>query len=250
MSLAVKARAEQGVDFEASLADLARKSERRAWRISFVCIGIAVTAVAACALMLPLKETRPFLVMADAYSGTATVARLDSMPRALSGSEALVRANVASFLRARESFDWNMIGDQDWNTVFSMAGSDVAAEYRALHAPTNESAPARLYGKHKAVRIKILSIQPISARGKGIADGATVRFQRYVYDKSTGVERFLDGKIATMEYGYKANLEMSDVMRLLNPLGFQISAYRVDNDHTRRPPTTEAAGQTEPAQGG
>ncbi|WP_432591915.1 virB8 family protein [Stenotrophomonas maltophilia] len=239
MSAAVDVVIKQGIDYEVALADIARRSERRAWRIAVGALVVAAGAVTACFVMLPLKSTLPFLVMADPYSGNATVARLESQRRTLSGNEALIRANVANFLRARESFDWNMIGDQDWNTVFSMAHADVSSEYRALHASSNEQAPARLYGKSRAVRIRILSIQPISARGKGIASGANVRFQRFVFDKSSGTERFLDGKVATMEYQYKSNLEMSDQMRLLNPLGFQVTAYRVDNDHSRTPPSVD-----------
>lgn len=244
MSQAVEALSKKGVDYEASLADLARRSERRAWWITAASLFVAGAAATACFVMLPLKETRPFLVMADAYSGTATVARIDSIQRSLSANEALIRANVASFLRARESFDWTLIGAQDWNTVFSMASAEVGSEYRALHAVSNEGAPARIYGKSRSIRIRTLSIQPINARGKGLADGATVRFQRYVYDKNASGERFLDGKVATMAYHYQDNLEMNDDMRLLNPLGFQVTAYRVDNDHTRTPPSSEAGADT------
>jgi hypothetical protein len=61
--------------------------------------------------------------------------------------------------------------------------------------------------------------------------------QRSLFDKSSGASRYLDSKIATLEFKYKPNLAMSEEDRLLNPLGFRVSAYRVDNDYSAAPST-------------
>src|SRR3546814_16148501 len=66
----------RAVNFEVTIADLARRSERRAWWVAFGAILMALILAGGYFLMLPLKEKVPYLVMADAYTGTSTVARL------------------------------------------------------------------------------------------------------------------------------------------------------------------------------
>lgn len=50
--------------------------------------------------------------------------------------------------------------------------------------------------------MRILSIVLIGATTKAPPKGATVRFQRSLFDKQTGATRPLDSKIATLEFTY------------------------------------------------
>ncbi|PZQ22733.1 MAG: conjugative transfer protein, partial [Stenotrophomonas acidaminiphila] len=65
----------QGVSFELTLAERARKSERRAWLVAWSAIVMSLILAGGYFLFLPLKEKVPYLVMADPYTGTASVAR-------------------------------------------------------------------------------------------------------------------------------------------------------------------------------
>lgn len=228
---------ERSVNYEITVADLARRSERRAWMVAFGAILMSLILAGGYFYMLPLKEKVPYLIMADAYTGNATVARLrgDFNNNSITAAEAVNRANIANFIRARESYDWNLIGQRDWGTVFTMAEPQVASTYRALYSTRNPNGPLQVYGKKQAIRVKILSLQMFGADAKKGPSGATVRFQRSLFDKSSGAGRFLDSKIATLEFSYKPNLAMSEEDRLLNPLGFRVSAYRVDNDYSAAP---------------
>jgi len=88
-----------------------------------------------------------------------------------------------------------------------------------------------------------LSITPITgAQGQ---TGATVRFQRTLLEKSSGRTQPMDSRIATIEFVYKANLAIEEADRIRNPLGFQITQYRVDTDFSSTPPSSmdEAADQ-------
>jgi type IV secretion system protein VirB8 len=238
----------KSVNFEITVADLARRSERRAWWVAFSAIVMALILAGGYFYMLPLKEKVPYIVMADAYTGTSTVARLteDFTNRHISTSEALNRSNVAHFVLARESFDVAMMNLHDWATVLTMSGPGVAAEYTALHSPNNPTSPFKTYGREHAVRVKILSIVLIGGGPNIPPSGATVRFQRSLYDKQTGVSRPIDGKIATLEFTYKANLKMDDQYRIENPLGFQVTSYHVDSDYAASAPD-ETQGTPLPA---
>jgi type IV secretion system protein VirB8 len=84
--------------------------------------------------------------------------------------------------------------------------------------------------------VKLLSIV-LNGGAPGMAPkGATVRFQRELYDKQSGATRPLDNKIATLSFTYKTNLDMDDQSRIENPLGFWVTDYRVDDDYSSAPP--------------
>ena len=228
---------ERAVNYEITVADLARRSERRAWLVASGAMLMSLVLAGGYFYVLPLKEKVPYLIMADAYTGNATVARLrgDFNNNSITASEAVNRANIANFIRARESYDWTLIGARDWGTVFTMAEPQVSSSYRELYSSRNPSGPLQVYGKKYAIRVKILSLQLFGGDPKKGPSGATVRFQRSLFEKAAGTSRFLDSKIATLEFSYKPNLAMSEEDRLLNPLGFRVSAYRVDNDYSATP---------------
>ena len=118
----------------------------------------------------------------------------------------------------------------------TMASPGVKAEYTKLYSSMNEDSLYKQYGKDRAIRIKLLSIVLLGG-GPGITPrGATVRFQRSLFNKTTGATQPMDSKIATIEFTYKPNLDMDDQSRIENPLGFWVTSYRVDNDYAAAPP--------------
>lgn len=228
----------RAVNFEVSIADMARRSERRAWMVAVSAVVMSLILAGGYFYMLPLKQKVPYLVMADAYTGTATVARLreDFNNQFVTTSEAVNRSNVAHFVIARESYDIALMNLRDWTTVYTMSSLAVASGYTALHSKTNPDSPFRTLGNGRAIRIKILSIVLIGGTSDSPPKGATVRFQRTLYDKTSGATKPLDSKIGTLEFSYKPNLKMEEKYRIENPLGFQVTSYRVDNDYAAAPP--------------
>ncbi|MBC7988099.1 MAG: type IV secretion system protein [Luteimonas sp.] len=228
----------KSVNFEVTIADIARRSERRAWLVAFNAILMSLILAGGYFYFLPLKEKVPFLVMADAYTGTSTVARLrdDFSNPSITTSEALYRSNIAHFILARESYDVAMLKLRDWRTVYTMSEPEVAVDYTRLHSIENPASPNKVYGRDRTIRVRILSITPIVGGKSATPLGATVRFQRSVYYKETGASEPLDSKIATLEFTYKSNLEMDEEDRIENPLGFRVTSYRVENDYAASPP--------------
>ncbi len=230
----------QSINFEVTVADLARRSEKRAWFVAFAAILMSMMLAGGYYYMLPLKEKVPYLVMADAYTGTSTVAKLreDFNVNTIETSKALNISNASHFVMARESFDYSEIGNIDWGTVFVMSNSDVSSGYAALHSASNTAdRPLKLYGEKASVRIKILStdISP-GAKIDGAKKTAVIRFQRSLYNKQSGVTRPMDSRIATLEFVYKNNLQMTEQQRIINPLGFQVTSYRAVTDYAASPP--------------
>lgn len=231
--------AAKSVNFEISIADVARRSEKRAWAVAFVCIVMSLILAGGYFYMLPLKKIEPYMVMADPYTGNASVAKLegDYVFKSLTTQEAVQKSNVAHYIIARESFDYVSTSSRDWNLVHLMSSAKIGMGYTAVHDSNNPEAPFNIYGRDRSVRINILST---TLRTRGTAEApiyeATVRFQRTLYDKRTGLTRLLDNKTAMMEFVYNNNLVMDDKQRQDNPLGFQVTSYRVDSDATEAPP--------------
>lgn len=230
----------RSVNFELTIADLAKRSERRAWWVAIAALVVALILLGGYFYMLPLKEKVPYVVMADAYTGTSSIAHLteDFTNRQITTSEAINKSNVAHYVMARESYDSSTTTYQNgWITSIVMSSPQVATAYKnQILSTTNLDRPSALYGKDQAVRINILSI---SLHGEGIGQtpkGATVRFQRSRYDKTSGSTLPLDNKIATLEFRYAPDLRMDDQYRVENPLGFQVTDYRVDNDYVSSAP--------------
>jgi type IV secretion system protein VirB8 len=250
----VENTAAKGINFEVTIADIARRSEKRAWTVATVAVAIVLIMLGGFIYILPLKKEVPYLILADAYTGQATVATLRgdfTSKNSITASEAVNRANIAQYITARESFDVAMMTLRDWELVHVMSSPDVRAGYSATHARTNPESPFKLYGKDKAVRVKILSMQ-LDRRGQGenARTSATVRFQRVLYDKRSGDTKPLDSKIARMEFTYKPNLEMNEKQRYNNPLGFQVVEYTVDNDYAASPPVENPVAAGPQAQAG
>lgn len=234
------------INFEISIADLAKRSERRAWWTAVSALVMSLILAGGYFYILPLKEKVPYLIMADAYTGTSTLTRLteDVTEQRLSANEAINRSNIAHFILARESYDAALTALRDWSTVLTMSSSGVATEYTNLYTSRNPKSPVTLYGRDTAIRVKILSIVLIGGSNGSAPKGATVRFQRILYSKVNGSTRTLDNKLATLDFVYKPNLRMDDQHRVENPLGFQVTSYRVDNDYASTVPDEAPAPST------
>lgn len=238
----------KSMNFELTMADMARRSERRAWWIASCAVALSMSLAGGYYYVLPLKQKVPYLVMADAYTGTATVARLDGDfgMRGLTTREAVNRSNVAHFVLARESYDLALVNLRDWQTVQTMASPGVKAPYVLQFSNNDPNSLIKQYGKDQAIRVKLLSIQLIGDDAGKTPRGATVRFQRSLYNKQSGATRPLDNKIVTMAFTYRENLAMDDQSRMENPLGFWVTSYRVDDDYGDAAPTEVIAPVTAP----
>ena len=223
----------KSVDFETTVVTMVKRSERRAWIVAMCSMGVTVCLVAGIAYMLPLKEKIPYLVTVDLKRSTSTVSPLRDNVAAtgIYASEALNRSQVARFVQSREGYDYDTIKEHDWEYVASMSNNQVKGLFVKQFDGTKNS-PEKRWGRDKAIRVKINSIvfngldEEIGAR----PTGATVRFEKWVFDKTNGQSTYLSSHVATLRYEYKTNLKMSDELRLRNPLGFQVTAYKVDDE--------------------
>lgn len=223
----------KSIDFESNIVSQVKRSERRAWVVTFCSLAVTVCLVASIAYMLPLKEKVPYLVTVDLKRSTSTVSHLrdDVAYTGIYASEALNRSFVARYVQAREGYDWDTINQHDWELVASMSNEVLRTQF-VKQFDGSATSPEKRWGREVAIRVNVNSIvfHGLDEEKRKPPTGATVRFEKWKFDKATGRSEYMSSHVGTMNYEYKTNLKMSDQLRLRNPLGFQVTAFRVDDE--------------------
>lgn len=202
--------------------------DKRAAKAGFVVGGagllIAVLAVAAILVMLPLKETTVELVTVDNHTGrTQHITRASKT--SITAEEAYQKAMAANYVKIRERYVYPSLQD-DYETVQMYNIPEVNNDYLALYAGKN--APDKVYNNGaNTVKIDILSSQ--------ITDGtapdkvATIRYKktiRRLVDNQTRYE-YWDARFT---FHSDPNKEMSDEEREVNYFGFTVTSWQTDRE--------------------
>jgi len=107
----------------------------------------------------------------------------------------------------------------DYNKVMKMSSPAIAEEYYQSFNPViNEDSPLNIYGESGTVE---LDIRNISFIDKGTV---TIPIRRIVKTPGEIIEKY---DVVTMDFKY-LNKPDTDDDRLINPLGFQVTSYRKD----------------------
>ncbi len=205
-----------------SWADERVIAERRMRRFAFAVAGVAgtVAVILAVAIMLlvPLKSVQPYVVTVDRQSGAVEVATTLAGGK-LTENEAVIQAELANYVRTRETFDATDLAT-DYRRVQLRSSGDVRRAYVALMAADNPNSPLRSLSPGDTVAIRIKSVSLI---GTG---SALVRFDA---ERSAAGGRVSDSRayVSAISFGFNNRpLRLED--RFDNPLGFVVTRYRRD----------------------
>jgi type IV secretion system protein VirB8 len=196
------------------LAELVR-SRRIAWRIAGVACAVLALALVGFLFLLPLKRVEPFVVRVDnATGGVDIVTMLTDAPAAY--GEVVNKYWLNRYVLCRESYDYQTI-QETYDTTVLLSAASVQREFRTLF--DGPQARDKVFGDRLRFVVRVLSITPAK-------DTAVVRFvrTRRTDDPSQDQEEHL---VATLGFQFVA-APMKETDRLVNPLGFQVTSYRVD----------------------
>lgn len=205
-------------NFEKSEIESIRKQSKIAWRIALVSVIVAAASVVAVAGLTPLKSVQPFVIRVDNNTGlTDTVSVLKTKQNTY--DEVIDKYWLGQYIQYRESYDWNTI-QATYDTTNLLSAPTVQNEFNQIYsAPT---AP------HKALKDNFKIIAKVRAISF-VGNMAQVRFTKQTIpltgDKSRNIPE--QKLIATIAYEY-ISTSQSEQDRLINPLGFQVTSYRVD----------------------
>jgi type IV secretion system protein VirB8 len=205
--------------WEASREAQRDKSERRAWLVAASACMVAVLAVTAVALMLPLKATVPYLVYVDKTTGNTEV--VNALNERIVGYQELNEKHWARhYVIARESYLYTLL-QHDYDSVLALSADEVGANYAKLFE--GDAAKDKRLGAGTQERINVISVVlPPDQTGK-----AVVRFEKTVKrvnaDQADPPQTF----VATMAYEFKPSMRGREKDLIMNPLGFKVTSYRV-----------------------
>lgn len=207
------------------------QQQRNNWaKIAVGSIALALMALGALIVILPLDETRPFVVMVDKTTGEAEKL-VQVRPATLDQQEAVLQAELVSYVVDRETYDpadnAGRIPD-----VMARSSANAAESLAALWTSSSSQYPPTVYGGGD-IRVKVVvkSISLSPATSRKAPDLARVRVTKYREEK--GRETAERSFVATVGYMFqpKENAKLEEVWK--NPLGFNVQSYRIDAETTK-----------------
>ena len=210
---------QDGEIWEAEIIKRAKRSSRIAWFFAMVFAGIAALSLIAVVLMLPLKSFEPYLVEVDKNTGYIEVKSGLTRPANLTEQEAVTQASVVRYIRNREGYDPYAI-EEKFGIAALLSTGDAARELQALYSAANPQNPAKVYGKLKRVLVEVKSVSfPNSST-------AIVRFSTTEKSETEAIDRHW---ISVVRFRY-TDTPIKNEWRFENPLGFQVTSYRRDQE--------------------
>lgn len=209
-------------DFEKSEIERVRKNIKIAWRITCACLLIMGLSIGAIAGLTPLKTVTPFVIRVDNNTGaTDIVTQLKTAEK--SYGEVINKYWLAQYVGYRESYDWQTV-QSTYNATNLLSAPPVQSEFAKLYNK-NPAAPHLVLKDQFKVIVKVSAIS-------FIGEMAQVRFEKHLIPLANGVTKPAPQKmIATVAFEYQ-NKPLQETDRLINPLGFQVTSYRVDPEAT------------------
>ncbi len=196
------------------LGEIAR-SRRMAWRVAVLMTIIGVAGLGAGAAGLWQPPPPPLVLRVD--HATGAVEQVTALQSEASYGEVVDAYWVNRYVLDRETYDWHTI-QSTYDATALLSSPEVQREYQKLY----DGAGARDKALGESVRISVTmrSIQP-TGKGQAVARFATRQ------TNANGAEEPPRNWIATIAYAYvSAPMRAED--RRVNPLGFQVTSYRVD----------------------
>ena len=202
--------------WDAEVFRTARGQRRVLWWLNGVSWTITLLMALALMLMMPLKTVEPYVIEVDRASGLVEVKR-PIYEGGITQNEAITKYFIVQYLTAREAYLYDRAAE-DYTKVQKMSSLQVASRYATDFAPGNPSSPLNIYGRSGTVEIRIRNVSFITE------NTVTIPIKRIGTTKGRVIE---DYEVVTLTFQY-LNDPASEADRFINPLGFQVTAYRKD----------------------
>jgi len=208
----------EGASWENDVARRNKWSRNLAWTVAFIASLLAIGAIGALLLALPLKQYEPYMVVVDKSSGFVEVKRaLD--PGNLAKSEAMTMFDVVRYVKARETYDPRGLKDS-YELAQVLATGQAARDLAEIYSPANPFNPVKQLGSNTTISVEIKSVTFPNAAT------ALVRFSTAERGLSTTVNRHW---VSLVRFRY-TNSPKENAILFENPLGFQVTEYRRDQE--------------------
>jgi type IV secretion system protein VirB8 len=200
----------------------ANRSKRVAWIVAGVASGLAITGVAAVAMLTPLKTVAPYVITVDKATGASEITASMSGNRAITFNEAVAKYFLADYVRNREG--WIPQARKEFfEGVLAMSSRDEQARWTAFYSKDNPKSPQSVFTDLDTVFIAIKSVTFFETNVAQIRFTKTLQHGAVVTDTPA---------IATVTYD-TTDTPTTEQQRFKNPLGLEVQTYRADLEVTQ-----------------
>jgi len=203
---------------------LLEQSERRAWYVAIAGLVLGLIGIAAVFVQGPLRRVVEIPIVVDRVTGETTIQQrlgVETIPP----QEALDKHNLATFVRARESYSW-MFLQRDFDQVARMAVPTVFGDYGRQFE--GEAALHKRIAAAEEWRIVIVGVRLAAAGRSGNRGEATVTYDKVVHLTDRNLPDTTTRHVASIVYRYQPKVLAKERDRIENPFGFVVTAYRSD----------------------
>ncbi len=165
------------------------------------------------------KSIQPFVIEIEKKTGNVILVDPVSI-KEYAADKTIAESYLVRYIKARELFNPDTFQYDYYTEVRLFSAPDVYSKFRYFIRISNQDSPINLYANVISSSMKVKSIQHMTS------NAVQVRFALEFKEKNTVITK---DKIAFISYGYYS-LEMNQEERYVNPIGFQITSYRVDDE--------------------
>jgi len=196
--------------------------------ITLLSLAFSVVSIWIIHSNIPLVTVEPFVIQMDPRSGITQVVKAVTSEE-LTSNEAISNYFIVQYVRARESFGLDQ--KQNDYLVRLMSTDDVFNDHSWSTNANNPQSPVSRLGEAGArwVYFRTIiqnSVKPTPAMPNP-PQSATIRLIVRERNKTNSITE--SHKLVTIQYEF-ADINLNQQQRFVNPLGFYVSAYRVDED--------------------
>ena len=193
--------------------------------LTLISLAGVIVSVLAVLEVTSSKTIEPFVIEIDEKTGVTNVIR-PLLKEQFSADETLRRYFIMKYMNARETYDAGSYHYNYFTVVRLMSSSAVQAQFRRDISADNVKSPLRLSSQGQRI-IKVRSITPLSPSPGQSGFVAQVRFS--TEDKGRSIRPNIKNLVATINFDYM-DLSLTTEERAINPLGFQVTGYRTDEE--------------------
>lgn len=197
---------------------------------TLVALLVALAAVFAVMQLAPLKTLEPYMINVDERTGL--VQNVKSMTyKDITDNEAINNYFIVKYIRSRETYDISDLR-RNYNAVRVMSAPNVYQEFVSKKRASNPESPAAILknlGKRKVevTSLTYLDSPQMKKVDKGIQTASIrVTLSDQIAGNPVPVNYY---KLITMSFQY-TSLNLTQRERHINPLGFRVISYRVDEE--------------------
>lgn len=185
--------------------------------MSVILLLLSIVSIGVIAYIINTKRFDPFVIQIDDATGMAKIVNPIASD-VLDGNEALAQYFVKKYVIARETYNPVDFGTEAKKIVRLLSANNIYWNYIG-YLKNEATNPSIKYGQKNTTYLMVKSWSALS-------DNKFIL--RFSINETAGARKVYN-KIAVVEFQYTA-MELSERDKDINPIGFQVTGYRVDDD--------------------